>query len=63
MFLADITPEMLRLCSFTKVKVFFRVLFNLDLTEFSAANLEKGLLWKVDVICPPAERSNYSEKL
>ena len=46
-FSADITPEMLKLCRFTKVKVFFLVLvyvFNFDLFEFSAAILEKGLL-------------------
>ena len=46
MFLADITPELLKLCSFTKVKVFFLELvyvFNLDLFEFLAAILEKGL--------------------
>ena len=45
-FSADITPEMLKLCSFTWVKVFFLVLiyvFNFDLFEFSAAILEKGL--------------------
>ena len=45
-FSADITPEMLKLCRFTKVKVFFLVLvyvFNLDLSEFLAAILEKGL--------------------
>ena len=41
---------MLKLCSFTKVKVFFLalvdflVLANFDLFEFSAAILEKGLL-------------------
>ena len=47
MFSADITPEMPKLCSFTKVKVFFLVLvhvFNFDVIEFSAAILEKGLL-------------------
>ena len=46
-FSADITPEMLKLCRVTKVKVFFPVLvyvFNFDLFEFSAAILEKGLL-------------------
>ena len=46
-FSADITPEMLKLCRVTKVKAFFLVLvyvFNLDLFEFSAAILEKGLL-------------------
>ena len=45
-FSADITPEMLKLCRVTKVKVFFLVLvyvFNFDLFEFSAAILEKGL--------------------
>ena len=38
---------MLKLCSFTKVKVFFLVLvyvFNFDWFEFSVAILEKGLL-------------------
>ena len=38
---------MLKLCRFTKVKVFFLVLvsvFNFDLFEFSAAIWEKGLL-------------------
>ena len=46
-FSADITPEMLKLCRVTKVKVFFLVLvyvFNFDLFEISAAILEKGLL-------------------
>ena len=46
-FSADITPEMLKLCRVTKVKVFFLVLvyvFNFDLSELSAAILEKGLL-------------------
>ena len=46
-FLTDIMPEMLKLCIFTKVKVFFTVLvyiFNFDLFEFSAAILKKGLL-------------------
>ena len=45
-FSADITPEMLKLCRVTKVKVFFLVLvcvFNFNLFEFSAAILEKGL--------------------
>ena len=48
----DITPEMLKLCRVTKVKEFFLMLvyvFNLNLFEFSAAILEKGLLmetWK-----------------
>ena len=36
--LANITPEMLNLCSFTKVNAFFLVL------EFSGAILEKGFL-------------------
>ena len=43
-FSADITPEMLKLCRVTKVKVLFLVLvyvFNFDLFEFSAAILEK----------------------
>ena len=47
MFSADITPEMLKLCRVTKVKVFFLVLvylFNFDLFEFSAVILEKDLL-------------------
>ena len=38
---------MLKLCRVTKEKVFFLVLvsdFNFDLSEFSAAILEKGLL-------------------
>ena len=46
-FSADITPEMLELCRVAKVKVFFLVLvyvFNFNLSEFSAAILEKGLL-------------------
>ena len=45
-FSADIIPEKLKLCSFTKVKGFFLVLvyvFNFGLFEFSAAILEKGL--------------------
>ena len=44
---ADTTLEMLKLCRVTKVKVFFLVLvyvFNFDLFEFSATNLENGLL-------------------
>ena len=48
-FSADITPEMLKLGRVTKVKVFFLVLvyvFNIDPFEFSAAILEKGLLYK-----------------
>ena len=47
-FSADFTPEILKLHRVTKVKVFFLVLvyvFNFDLFEFSAAILEKGLLW------------------
>ena len=46
-FLAGISPDMLKLCMVTKVKVFFLVLvyvFNFNLFEFSAAILEKGLL-------------------
>ena len=46
-FIADITPDMLKLCRVTKVKVFFLVLvydFNFNLFEFSAAILEKGLI-------------------
>ena len=45
-FSADNTPEKLKLCRVTKVKVFFLALvdvFNCDLFEFSAAILEKGL--------------------
>ena len=45
-FSADMTPEMLKLCRVTKVKVFFLVLvyiLNFDLFEFSSATLEKGL--------------------
>ena len=46
-FSADSTPEMLKLGWVTKVKVFLLVLvyvFNIDLSEFSAAILEMGLL-------------------
>ena len=44
-FSADITPEMLKLGRVTKVKVFFLVyLFKIDLFEFHAAILGKGLL-------------------
>ena len=46
-FSADITPEMLKICRVTKVKVFFPVLvyvFNFNVIEFSATILEKGLL-------------------
>ena len=46
-FSAGITPEMLKLSRVTKVKVFILVQvsdFNFDLSEFSAAILEKGLL-------------------
>ena len=46
---ADITPEMLKLGRVTKVKVFFLALvyvFNIDIFEFSAAILEKGLFTK-----------------
>ena len=45
-FAANITPEMLKLCSVTKVKVFFLLLvyvFNFDFFEFSATILEKGV--------------------
>ena len=48
-FSADITPEMLKLGRATKVKVFFLALvcvFNIDLFEFPAAILEKGLFTK-----------------
>ena len=48
MFSADITPDMLKLCRVTNVKVRFLVLvnvFNFNLFEFSAAILEKGLLY------------------
>ena len=43
---ADITPDMLKLCRVTKVKVLFLVLvfFNFNLFEFPAAILEKGVL-------------------
>ena len=47
------TPEMLKLCRVTKVKVFFLVLvyvFNFDLFEFSAAILEKGLFFGIQNI-------------
>ena len=46
-FSADIAPEMLKLSRVTIVKAFFLVLvyvFNINLFEFSAAILEKGLL-------------------
>ena len=46
-FSADITPEMLKLGRVAKVKVILLVLvcvFSIDLFEFSAAILEKGLL-------------------
>ena len=42
-----ITPEILKLCRVTKIKMFFLMLvyvFNFDLLEFLAAILEKGLL-------------------
>ena len=45
-FSADITPDMLKLCRVTKVKVLFLVLvyvFNVNLFEFSAPILDKGL--------------------
>ena len=45
-FSAAITPDKLKLCNVTKVKVLFLVLvyvFNFNLFEFSAANLENGL--------------------
>ena len=45
-FLADITPDMLKLSGVTKVKVPFLVLLyilNFNLFEFSAAILEKGV--------------------
>ena len=48
-FSADITPEMLKLCRVTKVKVFFLVLvyiLNFDLFEISAAILEKSLYYE-----------------
>ena len=47
LFSADITPDVLKLCRVTKVKVLFLVLvcvFNFNLFEFSAAILEEGLL-------------------
>ena len=43
---------MLKLCTVTKVKVFFLLLvyvFNFDLFEFSAAILERGLLKYLDI--------------
>ena len=46
-FLADITPDTLKICRVTKVKVLFLVLvyvFNFNLFESSAAISEKGLL-------------------
>ena len=46
-FSADISPEISKLGSVTKVKVLFPVLvfgFNFDLFKFSAAILENGLL-------------------
>ena len=46
-FSANIAPDMLKLCRVTKEKVLFLVLvyvFNLNLFEFPAAILEKGLL-------------------
>ena len=46
-FSADVTPEILKRCRVTEVKVFFLVLvhvLNFDLFEFLAAILEKGLL-------------------
>ena len=46
-FSAEITPEMLKPCRVTKVRVLFLMLvyvFNFDLFEFSAAILEKGVL-------------------
>ena len=46
-FSTDITPEMLKLGRVTKSKVFFLVLvyiFNIDLFEFLATTLEKGVL-------------------
>ena len=46
-FSADITPDKLKLCRVTKVKVLFLVLvyvFNFNLFEISAAILEKGPL-------------------
>ena len=46
-FSADITPDMLKLCRVTKLKVLLLVLvyiFNFNLFEFLTAILEKGLL-------------------
>ena len=46
-FSVDITPDMLKLCRITKVKLLFLVLLyvlNFNLFEFSAFILEKGLL-------------------
>ena len=67
-FSADIAPEMLNLCSVTKVKVFFLVLvyvFNFDLLEFSAAILEKGLLLVASFVLEQSFRliSQMKEKL
>ena len=48
-FSADISPEMLKLGRVTKFKMLCLVLvfvFNFDVFKFSAAILEKGLLWK-----------------
>ena len=53
-FSADFTTEMLKLCRVTKRKVFFLVsvyVFNFDLSEFSAASLEKGLLTSYTYMC------------
>ena len=50
LFSADITPDMLKHCRVTKVKVPFLVLvyvFNFNSFEFSAAILEKSLLDRV----------------
>ena len=47
---------MLKLCRDIKVKVLFLVLvyvFNLNLFEFSAAILEKGLFRSAQPFCPP----------
>ena len=48
---SQLTPDMLKLCRVTKVKVLFLVLvyvFNFNLFEFSAAILEKDLLMATD---------------
>ena len=63
-FSADITPEMLKLCRVTKVKVFLLVLvyvFNFDLFEFSAAILDKGLFRYIKIQLKAWVHVNRSE--